>query len=346
MTIAPCQGTCQNAGYMFAGVEFGDECWCDNVIRGIGAPTSSSDCNMPCSGNASETCGGSNRINIYQLTPATTSNSTISVTATSTSATPASATIPFSSTSICTMYYTVAENDYCYGIWTDFRISQEQFISWNPSLVFPQCQISVGQSVCVQQGPAGSSVLTVTGFPPSPTPTDEMPATSLLPTTVSTSGVSAVVMPTTTAPAAVPKGALSASTFSCSVFYQVTQNDSCHEIWTSFFISQDQFTSWNPPLVFPQCLIFPGDFLCVGGGARLHDYCIDLVCNLNANKQKQRFFNYYQYCDGQRVDAVVDEQRLFDRYTFHLQHRVKLNRYTSQLNLWILKEQLANVHLT
>jgi hypothetical protein len=129
MTVAPCQGACQNAGYMFAGVKFGDECWCDNVIRGIGAPTSGSDCNMPCSGNASETCGGRNKINIYQLTPATTTDATISVSVTSTSATPASATIPFSSTSICTMYYTVAENDYCYDIWTDFGISQEQFTS-------------------------------------------------------------------------------------------------------------------------------------------------------------------------------------------------------------------------
>jgi hypothetical protein len=69
MTIEPCQGACENAGYVFAGVEFGDECWCDNVIRGIGTSVSSTDCNMPCSGNTSETCGGSNRINVYRFTP-------------------------------------------------------------------------------------------------------------------------------------------------------------------------------------------------------------------------------------------------------------------------------------
>jgi hypothetical protein len=265
MTIDPCQGACQNAGYVFAGVEFGDECWCDNVIRGIGAPTSSSDCNMPCSGNASETCGGSNRINIYQLTPATTTNATTSVTSTSTSAVPASATTPLSS-AICSMYYTVAENDYCYDIWTDFDISQEQFTSWNPSLVFPQCQISVGQSVCVQQGPAGSTVLTVTNLPPNPTPTDEMPATPLLPTTMTMSGASIAVTPTVMSAAASPTIAVSVSTVSCSVFYQVAQNDYCYEIWTSFGISQDQFTSWNPALVFPACKIIPGDILCVQEG--------------------------------------------------------------------------------
>jgi len=160
MTIDPCQGACQNAGYMFAGVEFGDECWCDNVIRGIGAPTSSSDCNMPCSGNASEICDGSNRINIYQLTPATTTNATISVTSTSTSAMPASATTPLSST-ICNMYYTVAENDYCYDIWTSFGISQDQFTSWNPTLVFPACQIIPGDILCVQEGTGSTTTVTI-----------------------------------------------------------------------------------------------------------------------------------------------------------------------------------------
>jgi hypothetical protein len=268
MTIEPCLGACQDAGYVFAGVEFGKECWCDNVIRGIGTLTSDSDCNMPCSGNASESCGGSNRINIYQFTPATTTNAATPGTATSTSATPASATTPASSTLICIMYYKVAQNDYCYDIWTSFRISQEQFRSWNPSLAFPQCQISVDQPVCVQQGPVSSSVLTVTGLPPAPTPTDEMPATALPPNAMTTFGASTIATPTTTPIATTPTTGTSISTspaptLSCSVFYRVAQSEYCYEIWTSFGISQEQFTSWNPSLVFPQCQIFPGDFLCV-----------------------------------------------------------------------------------
>jgi hypothetical protein len=115
----------------------------------------------------------------------------------------------------------------------------------------------------VQQGPAGSSILTVTVLPPSPTPTDEMAATSLLPTTISTSGVSEVFMLTTVSPAAGTTSALSALAVSCSVFYMVAQNDSCYAIWTGFDISQDQFASWNPSPMFPQCLIFPGDLVCV-----------------------------------------------------------------------------------
>jgi hypothetical protein len=40
---------------------------CDNLI-GKGAPNlnaSLSDCNMPCSGNAAETCGAGNRLNVF-----------------------------------------------------------------------------------------------------------------------------------------------------------------------------------------------------------------------------------------------------------------------------------------
>lgn len=262
MTLEPCKGACRNAGYMFAGVEFGDECWCDDAIRGIGTPTFGSDCNMPCSGNASETCGGSDRINIYQLILAP-----ISVSSSAAATAPlASPTTPPNSESICTEYYTVAQGDYCYSIWTDFGISQEQFTSWNPSLVFPQCQILVGQALCVQQGPTSSAILTVTSLRPTLTPTDEIPATALIPETVTMSGPSTVVTPTIISTTPGLTTAISDSTVSCSVFYQVAANDSCYKIWSSFGISQDQFILWNPSLVFPGCQIFPGDFVCVQVG--------------------------------------------------------------------------------
>ncbi|KDR71220.1 hypothetical protein GALMADRAFT_75173 [Galerina marginata CBS 339.88] len=66
MTIESCLAFCTPAGYVYAGVEFARECYCDNVIESPGAPISSSTCNMPCTGNSNEICGGAGGINIFQ----------------------------------------------------------------------------------------------------------------------------------------------------------------------------------------------------------------------------------------------------------------------------------------
>ncbi|KAF8799941.1 WSC-domain-containing protein [Phlegmacium glaucopus] len=71
MTIESCLAFCTPGEYIFAGVEFARECYCDNVIESTGAPISSSSCNMPCTGNPDEICGGSNAINIFQNSAAT-----------------------------------------------------------------------------------------------------------------------------------------------------------------------------------------------------------------------------------------------------------------------------------
>ncbi|PPQ78240.1 hypothetical protein CVT24_006501, partial [Panaeolus cyanescens] len=42
------------------------ECYCDSTIQIPSQPAPLSDCNIPCSGNAAEVCGGSVRINIFQ----------------------------------------------------------------------------------------------------------------------------------------------------------------------------------------------------------------------------------------------------------------------------------------
>ncbi|KIM38445.1 hypothetical protein M413DRAFT_30263 [Hebeloma cylindrosporum] len=70
MTIESCTAFCTPAGYQYAGVEFGRECYCDNVIEAPGgpAPDGTAGCNMPCTGNAAETCGGAGRINIFNST--------------------------------------------------------------------------------------------------------------------------------------------------------------------------------------------------------------------------------------------------------------------------------------
>ena len=67
MTIANCLNVCHGAGYSLAGVEYSQECFCDNLLNNGGScALDQTTCNMPCKGNSAETCGGSNRLNMYQ----------------------------------------------------------------------------------------------------------------------------------------------------------------------------------------------------------------------------------------------------------------------------------------
>ncbi|KAL0956983.1 hypothetical protein HGRIS_003084 [Hohenbuehelia grisea] len=65
MTIETCVAFCQNGGYNYAGVEFGQECYCDHALQLEGKQTTSSDCNIPCSGNSDQICGAGDHLNIF-----------------------------------------------------------------------------------------------------------------------------------------------------------------------------------------------------------------------------------------------------------------------------------------
>jgi len=52
-------------GYMYAGLEFGAECYCGHKIQAPNA--SDSECNMECKGEKSNLCGGANRLSIYRM---------------------------------------------------------------------------------------------------------------------------------------------------------------------------------------------------------------------------------------------------------------------------------------
>lgn len=64
MTVEGCEQECAAASYTFAGVEYGNECWCGNTMPPTSAP--STDCNMACKGNSAEVCGAGARFNVYQ----------------------------------------------------------------------------------------------------------------------------------------------------------------------------------------------------------------------------------------------------------------------------------------
>lgn len=81
MTVENCEAACLAAGYILAGVEYSAECYCDSAIRNGGATATDgyAQCTMTCNGNATEQCGGPNRLNIFQYTSPSTSTTVASI---------------------------------------------------------------------------------------------------------------------------------------------------------------------------------------------------------------------------------------------------------------------------
>ncbi|KAG8847182.1 hypothetical protein FRB91_012038 [Serendipita sp. 411] len=65
LTPPKCQLLCQDAGFPLAGVESGRECFCGKAITGFNLPALDESCNMPCTGDNTQICGGTDTIYIY-----------------------------------------------------------------------------------------------------------------------------------------------------------------------------------------------------------------------------------------------------------------------------------------
>jgi hypothetical protein len=65
LTVPKCKDSCYRAGYAFAGVQEGNQCWCGTHIPGEWA-SNQADCNIPCSGFGTTFCGGSGLLQIFQ----------------------------------------------------------------------------------------------------------------------------------------------------------------------------------------------------------------------------------------------------------------------------------------
>lgn len=70
MTIANCLNACTKSGLKYCGAEYAAECYGSNTdpsdsLLASGADPLSAGCSMPCKGNSTEACGGSNRILVY-----------------------------------------------------------------------------------------------------------------------------------------------------------------------------------------------------------------------------------------------------------------------------------------
>lgn len=64
-----CFLTCTQAGYAYAGLEYGQECWCGDEITEGSNPASAGACGAACPGDGSKTCGGSGAIDVFRAVP-------------------------------------------------------------------------------------------------------------------------------------------------------------------------------------------------------------------------------------------------------------------------------------
>jgi hypothetical protein len=101
MTVENCQAACFGAKYNIAGVEYAQECYCDNIYNNGGgpAPDGNAQCNMNCNGNTYEVCGGPNRLNVYMYVAGPSTSTTATTTTPAATTTPSGvATTPVTTT--------------------------------------------------------------------------------------------------------------------------------------------------------------------------------------------------------------------------------------------------------
>ncbi|CAI6334186.1 unnamed protein product [Periconia digitata] len=96
MTIERCSAFCTK--YQLFGLEYGRECYCGDKLDSTSTIQAISDCNMPCSGNQTETCGAASRLSLYKnlkyVPPSSTSPTSTPTGTPSTSSTPTPTSTP------------------------------------------------------------------------------------------------------------------------------------------------------------------------------------------------------------------------------------------------------------
>ncbi|KAJ8111688.1 hypothetical protein OPT61_g5771 [Boeremia exigua] len=83
-TAQSCTDECRKQNFQYAGTEYSSECYCGNTLNNGHTPANDG-CNMKCTGNNRQICGGPDRINIYEYVPRPTSTSSSSLVSTSSS---------------------------------------------------------------------------------------------------------------------------------------------------------------------------------------------------------------------------------------------------------------------
>ncbi|KAF8269906.1 WSC domain-containing protein [Lactarius quietus] len=65
LTVECCVNSCKSQNYIYAGVENGNECYCGNKVAFVAEGIPQSQCSSKCVGNYSESCGGSESLELY-----------------------------------------------------------------------------------------------------------------------------------------------------------------------------------------------------------------------------------------------------------------------------------------
>ncbi|KAJ6263039.1 hypothetical protein Dda_1598 [Drechslerella dactyloides] len=68
MTPAQCIATCKASGKLYAGLEYGGECWCGDTINNGNGPAPDNECTRLCSADNTALCGNSYRLSVYKRT--------------------------------------------------------------------------------------------------------------------------------------------------------------------------------------------------------------------------------------------------------------------------------------
>ncbi|KAF2640189.1 Pyrrolo-quinoline quinone [Massarina eburnea CBS 473.64] len=132
MTVEFCAAFCM--GYKYFGLEFLSECYCGAVLNSLSMLVNRSQCGMPCKGSNSEYCGGSSRMQVYQLNGTSSSASfSISSSATNTPSIPTtSPAIPSTTSNPATPTPTIKNYTYkgCYidqgtRVFHDFSLTNQ-----------------------------------------------------------------------------------------------------------------------------------------------------------------------------------------------------------------------------
>jgi hypothetical protein len=64
MTVEKCVAECKGNGYRYAGLVYYGVCYCGQTVNG--PKVEEAQCNLPCNGNNTQTCGGNGIFSVYQ----------------------------------------------------------------------------------------------------------------------------------------------------------------------------------------------------------------------------------------------------------------------------------------
>ncbi|TVY57060.1 putative fungistatic metabolite [Lachnellula suecica] len=65
MTVDICLNYCASSGNTYAGLEYTNECFCAQRLSALSTKLPESSCNLACTGNSSQICGGSLALTVY-----------------------------------------------------------------------------------------------------------------------------------------------------------------------------------------------------------------------------------------------------------------------------------------